>query len=247
MTDVTPPPAPPTTPLWEDLIDIFVSPSAVFARRREDPTFFFPLLVVTVVIGLIMFGTKDLMAPIFDAEFARAMVQAQKQNPNLTPEQMEGMKTFGRTAATFGGFIIIPIAIALVGVVSFIVAKTLSAATTIGQAMMIGALAYVPRIVAAILGAVQAAVMDPSSLNSQFAIHIGPARFLDVTTTSLALVTLAGRFELFTLWSTVLVAIGLQVTGKISGQKAAIGGFLVWLVASLWPLWGALRAGGITE
>ena len=31
MTDVTPPPAPPTTPIWEDFIDIFTSPSAVFA------------------------------------------------------------------------------------------------------------------------------------------------------------------------------------------------------------------------
>jgi len=247
MTDVTPPPAPPTVPLWEDLIDIFTSPSAVFARRREDPSFFFPLLVVTLVIGLIMFGTKDLMSPIFDAEFARGMAQAQKQNPSLTAEQMEAGKGVAQMFATFGGFIIIPIAIALLGVVTFVVGKIVSAATTFGQAMMIAAFAYVPRIIATILGAVQAAVMDPSSLNSQFAIHLGPARFFDIATANLALVTLMGRFEVFVLWSTVLVAIGLQVTGKLSAQKAAIAAFLVWLVASLWPIWGAMRAGGLTE
>jgi len=243
MTDVTPPPAPPGTPYWEDFIDLFTSPSAVFARRKEDPNFFIPLLVVTLVVGLIMFGTKDLMQPIFDAEFARGMAIAQKQNPNLTAEQMEAGKGFARIAATFGGFIIIPIAICLVGIITFLAGKIVQASTTFGQAMMIGAYAYVPKIVGGILAAVQAALMDPANLNSQFAIHVGPARFFDVATTSLATLTIMGRLELFTLWSTVLIAIGLKVTGKLDTTKAALGGALVWLIASLYPMWAAIRAG----
>src|SRR5258705_6326879 len=102
------------------------------------------------------------------------------------------------------------------------------AGTSFAKAMMIGAYAYGPRIIGAIVGAVQAAVMDPSSLNSQFAIHVGPARFFDVATTGLTTLTLMGRFELFTLWSTILIAIGLKVTGKLDLVKAAIGGALVW-------------------
>ena len=242
MSDVTPPPAPPTTPLWEDLVDIFTSPSAVFERRKEDPNFFLPLVVVTLAIGLLLFLTKDLMAPSFDAEFARGMAQAQRQNPNLTPEQIEAGKGIARTMATFGGFIFVPIAICLVGIVTYLAGKAVGAATTFGQAMMIGALAYVPRIVGTIVGAVQAALIDPSALNSQFAIHLGPARFFDLATTSLATMTILGRFELFTLWSTVLIAIGLKVCGKLDWTKAAIGGFLVWAIASAWPLWGAMRA-----
>ena len=243
MTDMTPPPAPPGTPLWEDFIDIFTSPSAVFARRKEDPNFFIPLFVVTLVVGLIMFGTKELMAPIFDAEFARGMAIAQKQNPNITAEQMEAGKGFARMAATFGGFIIIPIAICLVGIITFLAGKVVQASTTFGQAMMIGAYAYVPKIVGTILSAAQAAVMDPASLTSQFTIHVGPARFFDVATTSLATMTLMGRLELFTLWSTILIAIGLKVTGKLDTTKAALGGFLVWLIASAYPMWAAIRAG----
>src|SRR6478736_1849954 len=123
MTDVTPPPAPPATPAWEDFIDIFTSPSKVFERRREDPTFFIPLLVVTLAVGLIMFGTKDLMAPVFDAEFARGMAKAQAQNPGMTEAQMETAKSFSRTIANFGGFIIIPIAIFLLGLVTFAAGK----------------------------------------------------------------------------------------------------------------------------
>jgi hypothetical protein len=243
MTDVTPPPAPAGTPIWEDFIDIFTSPSAVFERRKDDPTFFVPLLVIAVIIGLIMFGTKDLMSPIFDAEFARGMAQAQKQNPAMTEAQMETAKGIARTIGTFGGFIIVPIAICLVGLVTWVGGKIVGATTSVGQAMMVGCYAYIPRIIAAILGAVQAAVMDPSSLNSQFAIHIGPARFFDAATTSLTTLTLMGRLELFTLWSTVLIAIGLKVTGKLTMQKAAIGATAVWVIASLLPMLQALRAG----
>jgi hypothetical protein len=241
MTDVTPPPAPPTTPVWEDFIDLFTSPSKVFERRREDPTFFVPLLVVTVVVGLIMFGTKDLMSPIFDAEFAKGMAKAQAQNPAMTEAQMETAKSFARTIATFGGFIIIPIAIALLGIVTFAAGKIVSATTTFAQAMMVAAFAYVPRIVASVVAAVIAAVMDPASLNSQFAIQVGPARFLDPATTSMPLLVVLGRFELFTLWSTALVIIGLKVTGKLDTTKATIAGVIVWAIATILPLLGALR------
>ncbi len=243
MTDVTPPPAPPTTPIWEDLIDIFTSPTAVFERRKDDPAFIVPMLVVTVVIGLIMFGTKDLMAPLFDAEFARGMAAAQRQNPSITPEQMEAGKGVAQTIATFGGFIFVPIAIVFVGIGTWLAGKVVGAATGFAQAMMIASYAYVPKILGSILTAVQAAMMDPSSLNSQFAIHLGPARFFDVATGNMAVITLMGRFEFFTLWSTVLIAIGLKVIGKLSLQKAVLGGAVVWLLATLWPIWGAIRAG----
>jgi len=160
----------------------------------------------------------------------------------MTEAQMETAKSFSRTIATFGGFIIIPIAILLLGFVTFAAGKIVSATTTFAQAMMVAAFAYVPRIVAAVAGAVIAAVMDPASLNSQFAIQVGPARFFDPVATGMPLMVILGRFELFTLWSTALVVIGLKVTGKLDTTKAAIAGFLVWAIATILPMLGALRS-----
>ncbi|HET7040422.1 MAG TPA: hypothetical protein VFI13_00285, partial [Gemmatimonadales bacterium] len=77
----------------------------------------------------------------------------------------------------------------------------------------------------------------------QFSIQAGPARFFDVANTSLVTMTLLGRLELFTLWSTFLVAVGLKVTGKLSWTKAGIAAALVWVLATALPLLGALRAG----
>jgi hypothetical protein len=44
---------------------------------------------------------------------------------------------------------------------------------------------------------------------------------------------MAGRLDLITIWVTVLLAVGLAVTGKVSKGKAAAFGVLIWLVGSL--------------
>jgi hypothetical protein len=44
---------------------------------------------------------------------------------------------------------------------------------------------------------------------------------------------LLGRVDLFTIWVTVLLAIGLAVTGKIPRSKAAVAAVIVWLVGAL--------------
>ncbi|MEO7217483.1 MAG: hypothetical protein ABI026_04765, partial [Gemmatimonadaceae bacterium] len=55
--------------LWEDFIDIFVSPSEVFERRR-DSGFFVALLVFTALSLVIYLVGRSVLQPIFDAEFA---------------------------------------------------------------------------------------------------------------------------------------------------------------------------------
>jgi hypothetical protein len=70
---------------------------------------------------------------------------------------------------------------------------------------------------------------------------LGPARFIDPDLHPV-LIALLGRVDLITLWCTALLALGLSITGKISVQKAAIAAGLVWLLASLFQLWGPIRA-----
>ena len=41
---------------WEDFIDIFYAPSQVFARRANSG-FFLPMVVVTLLVGVITLGT----------------------------------------------------------------------------------------------------------------------------------------------------------------------------------------------
>jgi hypothetical protein len=237
--------APPTSAkpasLWEDFIDIFVSPSEVFERRR-DSGFIAPLLVFAVLtVAITMLGHSALQ-PIFDSEFTRGMAAAARKNPQITDAQMQSSRAFAEklTPVLVGfGALIMPL---LVGVVLWIVGKFVDAKESIGAACMIAAYAFIPRILDSLLRVVQAFVLDPSSLNGQYRVSLSAARFLDPDVASPLLVGILGRIDLFTIWVTVLLAIGLSVVARIPRQRAAIAAIIVWVVGALPPLLGALRA-----
>jgi hypothetical protein len=237
--------APPTSvkpaSLWEDFIDIFVSPSEVFARRR-DSGFFAPLLVFVVLSVAIVVAGHSALQPIFDSEFTRGMAAAAKKNPQLTDAQIQTSRAFAEklTPVLVGvGAIIMPL---LVGVILWIVGKFVDAKESVGAACMIACYAFIPRILDSLLRVVQAFVMDPASLNGQYRVSLSAARFLDPDAASPVLVGLLSRIDLFTIWVTVLLAIGLSVVARIPRQKAAIAAIIVWVIGALPALLQALRA-----
>jgi hypothetical protein len=56
---------------------------------------------------------------------------------------------------------------------------------------------------------------------------------MDPDTTNPLLYQLLGRLDLITIWVTVLLAIGLYVTGKVSKERAVVFGILIWIIGSL--------------
>src|SRR5512143_3387771 len=72
--------------LLDDFMDIFYSPSAVFARRANSG-FWIPMLIVTVLLGAVFMANRDLIDPIMEAEFARSIAKS-AQTRNLTPDQL---------------------------------------------------------------------------------------------------------------------------------------------------------------
>src|SRR5689334_2309338 len=95
-------PAAPKTSFWEDLIDIFVSPAAVF-RRREKASPWPIFLFVVVAFAVIFYATFPAIQPAIDGEFARNLPKMQAQNPALTPELaskiQDRVDTFSRYTA----------------------------------------------------------------------------------------------------------------------------------------------------
>ena len=79
MTEPATIPSAPTASRWEDFIDIFTSPSAVF-RRRENSGFGMPLLVFTLLFGILIYGTKPLVQPAIGISAATVMLNAMTIN-----------------------------------------------------------------------------------------------------------------------------------------------------------------------
>ena len=225
--------------LLDDFMDIFYAPSAVFARRA-NANFWIPLLIISVLLGVIYFANRDLVDPIIDAEFTRGMAK-NAQAQQMTAEKLEVARKAAHTIAMFSAFMFPPIAMLLLGVVIWIVGKFFDAKQTMNSAIVVAVFSYVPRVIEGVVNRVEGLLIDTSNLNSRYSLTLGLGRFFDPDTTSPILLGLIGRIDVFTIWITVLIAIGLAVTGKISRGKAAIAAAIVWLVGALPTLAGALR------
>ena len=88
-----PTPAGPWWSSWEDALDIFYAPSAVFARRR-DGRYGMVLLVLIVLTVAIYFLSVQVSDAVADIEFAKGMAAQAKSGQTMTPEQMAGAKAF---------------------------------------------------------------------------------------------------------------------------------------------------------
>ena len=243
MTEPTASPTPATPEkagLFEDFIDIFGSPAKVFARRAQaNPMTAF--LIVSIVLIALFFASKNAMAPIFDAQFQKGMDAAMKSNPSLTADQMAKGRGFADIAIIVSVSIGIPFALLLIGLVAFVFAKVFGGTMTYATALMVASYAYVPRIVGSIGVMIQTLVMDTSKLTSPHQLELGPGRFFDPVTTSPLLMGLLSRFDIITLWVTVLLAIGLVTVGKVPRAKMAAVAIAFWLLGAIPVLLGAWR------
>ncbi|HJQ40560.1 MAG TPA: YIP1 family protein, partial [Thermoanaerobaculia bacterium] len=218
-------------------IDVFYAPSKVFARR-EKSGFWMHLVVIAVLTALFAFASRAVFSQIFDAEFARGTAKAMAENPRLTPEMMDRMKPIQEKVAQVVIYAITPIIILFTALLVWLVSKAVSAKLTYTQAAMIVCIAWVPRLVGGLLGAIQVLIMDTSNVTNMFGLGFSPARFMNPDTMNLKLFTFLGAFDVFSLWYAVLIGIGVAVMGKVPRSKGFIVTAVVFLIATLPTLFG---------
>lgn len=237
-------PAAPTkrAPVFEDLIDIFLSPADVF-RRRKDGQFGIALIVYIVVGTALFVLTRRYLEGAFEGDFMRGIEAARRQNPNLTDDQIATMRSIGEKVAIFGAPIILLVTVFLVGFVTWLVGKLFGANLTLGLAVMVATYSQYPRLLQGVINAIQGYVMDPAKLTSMFSVTLSPARFLDPASTSPVLLAALSRLDLFTIWCTILLGLGLHIVGNIPKSKAFAAAAVVWLLGSLAVVVPALRQG----
>jgi hypothetical protein len=122
------------------------------------------------------------------------------------------------------------------------VGKLFDSVQTLGQGLMVATYAQFPRVLLGLLlMTIQGFLMDLSTADRIYDVTFSAARFAGDGTSELMLVILS-RFDVFIIWTTVLLGIGLHVTGKIPKSKAMIAAFIVWALGALPAVLGALRA-----
>ncbi len=226
---------------WESIIDIFYQPSEVF-RRRLNTSVWPPMLFDAIAIGIIVFATFNTLQPVFDAEFARQAAKTMAKNPQMTQELMDKSRTLGEAFTKWFAGPGTLLGVFVLGVVAWLLAQLVGAKQTFHAAMLVTAYAYVPRVLGTLVNGVEGLLMDPAKLTSVQSISISAARFLDPDKSNPLLLALLTRVDLFAIWVTVLLAIGLYVTGRVTKGRAVVFGILIWIVGGLPALWKGYTA-----
>jgi hypothetical protein len=227
--------------LAEACFSIFFAPSRVFAERQTRD-WVLPLIILTALVALLFYGTKPYMQPALDAEVTRQMAATVRANPQLTAAQVGAMRSMGDKFAIVGVTVAVPVIVASLALLMWIIGRFVESKQTLKAAFVVATFAYFPRILAGLAGGLIAAVRDPAHLTGPYNVSAGPGFFLDAGTTSPVLLALVGRLDVFTLWITVLLAIGLHVTGKVPKGQAYVVAAVIWIIGALESLFFALRA-----
>lgn len=221
------PPAPAS--LVEDCIDIWFAPSSVFARRQGGA--WGPFLVATVLLCLLFYAAMGPMQGIFHTQFAKAVADMRAESPELTEAQVAQIQGAMEASIRYGALVAIPAVIFLIGVVVWIVAKVLGGALSFGGGIMIASFAYLPKGLDLLAFIAQSFVFDGGA-KAQFDYSVGVGRFLDPAMNP-GLYAFLGRVDLFNIWITVLITLGLMHTAKLERSKAIAGGVAIWVLGGL--------------
>ena len=225
----------------EDFIDIFYAPSKVFERRREGE-FGLALLLLFVLAIALFLATRSVMAPLYDVMIDQQMAAVAKQQPNMNPEQLAGARSIMEKTFMFGPIVGIVFIVLFVALAIWLVGKLFDSKQTFGQAMMVSTYSQVPRFVlGGMVSAVLALIVGADGIKSPFSVSLGLARF--APDASFAVQSALNRVELFTLWSTFLLGLGLAITGRIPKRQAFIAAGIVWALGGVMAMLQAMRAG----
>ena len=230
---------PQKTSVFEDVVDIFHAPSAVFARRRDDPRFWAPLLVLAVLMTIGIWLMMQNLSGVMDAEFARQSEKVMRDNPQITEDQLANMRRMGAIIAPIGAAFAAFVSVFLLGLGVWVIGKFFDSQANLAQAMVIATFASFPKIIDLILASVLGMTMGTDDISSMYAATPSAARFAGEQAPSVLAVL--SRLSIGTIWATILIGIGLHVIGRIEKGKAYTAAAILWVLATIITVGGAMR------
>jgi bacteriorhodopsin len=224
--------------LMEDVINIFIKPTSAFENNR-NASFVKPALVQMVILTALAFALNNLISPYLDADFQRGVtLAAQKGTPMPAQAVAMGAKFAGYSLFAIG--ILGPWLTAIFGgLFTWIGARIVGAKLTYGQSATVASWSAFPSILAFITMGILGVLADPTTVRGVTDAQLGPGRFVDPMTTPPVLLTLLQSLDLFSIWTVVLLGIGVAVVARVSTGTGMIASVIKWALVALFTVGAA--------
>jgi hypothetical protein len=220
---------------------VFIDPKKAFADIAARPSWIVPL-VLLIVVGLAF--TYIFTTRIGWDRYFHQIAETNTRMQQLDAQARENAIQMQSKFAPIGGYVFSVIGTALaaliVGGVIVLISKMAGASLKFKQTFAIGAWAMLPRFIAGILAIVVMFIKNPEDFNLQNPLAFNLGAFMEPPPNSGKFIySLATSIDLFTIWSILLVAVGISVAArKVPFSKAVV------LVVGFWLIW-VLAASGL--
>jgi len=224
--------------------NVFTAPSKTFSDiKNGNRSWWMPFLISAVCTYILFFAITSKVTWATVAEnMVRMNPKAEESMSQQTPEQremqMKGMRygteyVFAASPLLFGlGFTALG-ALVLMGTINF----GFGGKATFGSVFAVWFYAFLPGVIKLLLGAIVLYTgMAPESFNMNNFAPTSVGSFLSPQDTSLGVYTLASWLDFTTIWSLILLGIGLsKVAGvkRSSGYIVAFGWWALFLIVSV--------------
>jgi hypothetical protein len=222
---------------------VIFSPKPTFESIAERPTWILPLILLCVVSVTVVFvfGQRVGWRGFMERQ-NQTNARLQKQMESMTPDEREKMlETQTKYAAVFGyvGVVFVTFIGALLVAAVLLAAFNVIGGGKIGFTTSLGivAHAWVPGIIAGLLGILIIFLKDPSTVDIQHLVATNAGAFLSDDAPKWQ-ESLLSSLDLFVFWYLILMSIGYSATDpkKISFGKAfgtVVGVWLLYVIVKV--------------
>lgn len=228
----------PTASTMEDIIEIFYHPSAVFARRRNDPRFWAAFILASILFALGSYVMVRSLPNIMDDQFAKMAEKIRQQNPQVTSDDLARGRAMQEKFAPIGFLIAGPVLITVLSIVLWLIGRLFDGQISMKQAFMVGSLATLPRFIDPLLAGLLGMGGVGANATNPFVAAPSLARFAPAGSSVVTLAMLS-RFSIGVLWATAIIAIGYRVVAVMPKGRAWMAAAVVWLLGTGYVLWSA--------
>ena len=231
-----PPVAAPSKNVFQRIAGVLFSPAETFEDIARKPDILWPLLLV-IIIG---YATTILMMPRMDMDAALAEQEVQMKKQNMSDADIERAQNMGKGVMKVMQFIGPALGVLwylLVAVALWGACRMMGGQGDFKQAFSTTLYAWMPLILFSIILSIVAVArgsIDPTQMAT--VVKSNPAFLVDMKEQPV-LASFLANFDIFTIWTVVLLVFGFSALSRLSKAKVAT------IVIVLWGLIVVVRLG----
>ncbi len=221
----------------ERVVDTFVAPSKTFTDILRSATWWLPYLLIIVGAYALTASIQTKVGwPLLVENEIHANPKMSDQMASLPAEQVAARQKAMHYSFQYGFYASPLINLASLAIIALFLWPTINfgfgGSATYGRVLAVAMYASLPGVISALLAAVLLfAGRDPASFTTQALVGSNPGYYID---TPGALKTFLSMLDVFSLWTAVLLAIGIAIvarTKRSAGFIAVFGWYVLIMIA----------------